>query len=127
MSLVLIVYLIGLLDQLNAVITLAQVLLFFSIPCYCCYYAFKALENGPEQDSVSKPLKSLRSIIISLLAVVSIGVFVPSKDTAHYMLAAFAGEKLVTHEAVTEIGSKSLELLNKIIDEQLDKLEGDLE
>ncbi|WP_298636704.1 hypothetical protein [uncultured Umboniibacter sp.] len=51
----------------------------------------------------------------------SVFILLPSKDTAHLLLAAYVDEQVLVLEEVQEVESKSLDLLNQLLDDQLDE------
>lgn len=63
----------------------------------------------------------LKTMITVPLTISFLSSFIPSQDTAYKMLAAYGVEEIVSNEKVQELGGKSLEVLEKAMDEYLAK------
>lgn len=115
--LVLVIYLIGVLD--NAIfITILSLIVELII--LGCYIFVKALDNSnPFTKSFFKifPAKTTLFLILSV-------VILPKEDTAYKMLAAYgvteAYEVVSESEDVKSIASKSLQLLEKTLDKHIE-------
>ena len=59
------------------------------------------------------PLKLLVCVMLTL------AVLLPTKETAYTMLAAYGVESIVTNDKVQEFGGKSLDVINKAMDNYL--------
>jgi hypothetical protein len=72
-----------------------------------------AVENKPEFYKSLWPLKVFLFVSIPLI------FFIPNKDTAYKMLAAYEVQSIIENPEVQKLGGKSLDVLNKAMDEYL--------
>lgn len=84
--------------------------------------------GGDDDQEAIKYLKLYKSMwpikLVACLLIVY-GILIPSKDTAYKMLAAYGVESIVTNDKVQELGGKSLDVLNKAMDDYLKESETD--
>jgi glucan phosphoethanolaminetransferase (alkaline phosphatase superfamily) len=66
--------------------------------------------------SIYKSMWPLKAFVVIML---TLSTLVPSKETAYKMLAAYGVESLVTNPEVQKLGGKSLDVINKAMDEYL--------
>ena len=66
--------------------------------------------------SIYKSLWPLKTFVMVMCLLSTV---VPDKDTAYKMLAAYGVESIVTNPEVQKLGGKSLDVLNKAMDEYL--------
>ena len=117
MSLVLIIYLVGIAGALQHIFgvfsLITGVSAFFSVMCL-------SLSNRQsEKDTCKKLLKTLipLTVVLALLA----GV-IPSKRTTNMMLAAYGVESISQMEEAKETGSKAFLVLDKYLDKTLEEM-----
>lgn len=81
---------------------------------------------GDDDQEAIKYLKFYKSMwpikLVACLLIVY-GILIHSKDTAYKMLAAYGVESIVTNDKVQELGGKSLDVLNKAMDDYLKESE----
>lgn len=121
MSLVFIVYLLGLLEKLSTSLYVVFIISLAST-------AMCLLIKGIGYDDLSKDTHHTYTTWVKRfisVALVSGGVFtfVPTKEIAYTMLAAYGVEEIVTNERVQELGGKSLDVIEKAMDEFLQEEE----
>ncbi len=85
----------------------------FGLLVVCFAKLICALEKKPEFYKSLWPLKVFLFISIPLL------FLIPTKETAYKMLAAYGVESLVTNPEVQKLGGKSLDVINKAMDDYL--------
>jgi hypothetical protein len=69
-------------------------------------------------------LKAKKLMVLSWICgflLITLSMFIPSKETMHAMLAAEAANEIVKHPEVQKIGGRALDILNK----KLDEMEGE--
>ena len=121
MNLALIVYLIGVLSTeghlfgwgiaLCAFITCIRIVAITNVYGASSSYKEEAKELLNSISKITKP------ILITSVVMVIYGFFMPSKETAYTMLAAYGVETAVTNPNVQRVASKSLEVLESYMDE----------
>lgn len=117
MNLVFIVYLLGLVEKVNVSLGITFGL---SVICAIFLLLLKAITATDVSESTQKGF-TLWAKRVSVTAVVSGVLFtlVPTKEISYVMLAAYGVEEIVTNDRVQELGGKSLDLLEKTLDEYL--------
>lgn len=65
--------------------------------------------------------KTAYTVYAVILFAWGINALIPSKDTAYKMLAAYGVTEIATNERVQELGGKSLEVLEKAMNDYLEK------
>ncbi len=105
MSLALIVYLAEVADKLSALLIITT----------SCLLA-AALAETVAEDKVTTWTKRwlFSGVLCALLA-----VFVPNKETIYVMVAAKTVEDIASSPKVQELGGKSLDVINKVMDDYL--------
>ena len=86
---------------------------------YCAAKAGLILvpENDPDRGTVDKlPAKTIGRVALALILYAWL---IPSKDTAYKMLAAYGVTEIATNDKVKELGGKSLQVLEKAMDEYI--------
>lgn len=73
-------------------------------------------EDREQFMSIYKSLWPLKTFVVVMCVLSTV---VPDKDTAYKMLAAYGIESIVTNPEVQKLGGKSLDVLNKAMDEYL--------
>lgn len=73
-------------------------------------------EGSQKFMSIYRSMWPLKTFVIVMVA---LSVVLPNKDTAYKMLAAYGVESIVTNPEVQKLGGKSLDVLNKAMDEYL--------
>jgi hypothetical protein len=76
-------------------------------------------ENGIFNEVYNTLGKFVKPLLFFVVLSVLINTFTPSKDTAYKMLAAYGVTELVKSEEAQKLGGKSLEVLEKAMDEYL--------
>lgn len=127
MSFALVVYLIGMLDPLKNV-----ALFFFIVGVNACVILAivvmvgedemnTALRRGYKDAEKGEFLRRAPTFLrISAVACISgliLIIVVPSKETAYVMIAASGVETIVSDERVQQLGGKSLDVIEKWLDE----------
>lgn len=99
------------------------VLTFIASSVFYFVYKLSKSEDSPTDDTKQLikfceniPLKTFMFVPFILLF---LGNFIPSKDTAYKMLSAYGVTEIVQNEKVQELGGKSLEVLEKAMNEYL--------
>lgn len=64
------------------------------------------------------PVKTVHVVFITYAL---FSMLTPSKETAYKILAVYAGTQVLQTDAATELGSKSIKVLNKILDEYIEE------
>jgi hypothetical protein len=108
MSLALIVYLASISHSLCGLFGFSGVvlLIIFAVWCASC---------GPG-DTETRPPKSLGVISIVLILLATL---IPNKETIYTMVAAYTVQDIATSPKVQELGGKSLEVIEKVMDDYL--------
>lgn len=108
MSLALIVYLVGISHNLCGLFVFSGVILLTT-------FAFWWVSCG-SGDTETRPPKSMcvASIILILLA-----TLIPNKETLYTMVAAYTVQDIATSPKVQELGGKSIEVIEKMMDDYL--------
>lgn len=70
-------------------------------------------------DSFLLVYQSLWPLKTFVILMIALSVIIPSKDTAYKMLAAYGVESLVSNPEVQKLGGKSLDVINKAMDDYL--------
>ena len=124
MELVFLIYLIevvlGVVRGAQAAVLIA--LLVFVPVALCGLLACGVLE---EENLKSTMKRYVMPIYIWGAGIFFVLSFLPSTDTAYKMVAVYGATELVQMEEVQEIGGKSLEVINKVMDDYLGKIEAD--
>lgn len=119
MELALVIYLIGASAKLSSVAITALCISSFAV-LGVFLTSFSFLEEIRKSEGatalVCKGLRVLGWVCGLCLAVV---VFVPSERTAYTMLAAYGGQSLVESDDFKRVAPKSLQILEKYMDEKL--------
>lgn len=112
MSLALIVYLAGIVKGVCLLLALSGV-------CGLCIYVLWLANYSmeyPIDKSTTTPPKSLlttSAVLLTLLALI------PNKETLYTMVAAHTVQDIATSPKVQELGGKSLEVIEKVMDDYL--------
>lgn len=90
---------------------------------YVYLYIFVGDERESEEAKLTleRSKKGKKYIWIALLLL----VFIPSEKTAYKMLAAYGVQSIVENPKVQELGSKSLQVLEKAMNEYIEKEKSD--
>jgi len=110
MSLALIVYLAGIVKGVCVLFFLTGIIL---LAVYFCWWGAK-LE--PYSDIKTTPPKSLGITGFLLLLITGL---IPDKETLYTMVAAYTVQDIATSPKVQELGGKSLEVIEKVMDDYL--------
>ncbi len=109
MSLALIVYLAGIAEPLKNFLGLfGIVLLIIGVIWW--------LRSKESYEPASPPPKQLLPSGVMLLL---LGILVPNKETIYTMVAAHTVQDIATSPKVQELGGKSLDVINKVMDDYL--------
>ncbi len=109
MSLALIVYLAGIAEPLKDFMGLfGIVLLIIGVIWW--------LRSKESYEPASPPPKQLLPSGVMLLL---LGILVPNKETLYTMVAASTVQDIATSPKVQELGGKSLDVINKVMDDYL--------
>lgn len=107
--LVFIIYLISVIDAVLGVAILG-----IAVIGFIGFLAIPVLElAGDEMAAFYKKLAK------PLILFVLIAVFIPSKQTAYTMLAAYGLQEIAQTEEAKRVGSKSIQVIEKALDEYL--------
>lgn len=87
-----------------------------------CREGERGYDDSQQFLLIYKKLLPVKVLVATLLLY---NIFIPSKDTAYKMLAAYGVESIVTNDKVQELGGKSLDVLNKAMDDYLKESEPD--
>lgn len=121
MNLVFIVYLLGLVEKLNHSL---QVVFVVSIVSTGICLLIKGIDYEDLSKDTHKTYNDWTKRFISIALVSgTLFTFVPTKEMAYTMLAAYGVEEIVTNERVQELGGKSLDVIEKALDEFLQEEE----
>lgn len=110
MSLALIVYLAGVVEGVCVLFRLTGIILLI---VYFCWWGVKL---DPYSDNKTIPPKSLG--ITGFLLLLLTGL-IPNKETLYTMVAASTIQDIATSPKVQELGGKSLEVIEKVMDDYL--------
>ena len=122
MNLAMMIYFIDVIcDRHGVLANLTEILLiiwlFGFIVSICIRLDDNVTKKGREQFmSIYKSLWPLKTFVVVMCVLSTV---VPDKDTAYKMLAAYGVESIVTNPEVQKLGGKSLDVLNKAMDEYL--------
>lgn len=128
MNFAMIVYLIGILAPLNNMLVFIFVSCFIAvvglaIVCLVAEDEFnrkKGWGDGPDESGLQWYRSSFRWLKTCVLLCSVCGiltVFIPSKETAYVMVAAYGVEGIVTDDRVQQLGGKSLDVIEKWLDD----------
>lgn len=127
MSFALIVYLIGMLDPLSN--TAISFLIASAIACTILAIIVMVGEDEMNSNSrrgytdtekaefLRRPLRFLKISAVICISSLILSIVVPSKETAYVMIAASGVETIVSDERVQQLGGKSLDVIEKWLDE----------
>ena len=120
MSLVFVIYLIDVLcGKWEGLGIFMGFFIFFAIVAY----GFRQVEFGHDDDDVArkfwKKTAWMNKAGITFFIILTLVNFIPSKDTAYKMLAAYGVTELATNEHVQQYGTKALKVLDKAMGEYL--------
>lgn len=73
-------------------------------------------ENRQKFMMIYKSFWPLKTFVVMMIL---FSVLLPTKETAYKMLAAYGVESLVTNPEVQKLGGKSLDVINKAMDDYL--------
>jgi hypothetical protein len=77
-------------------------------------------ERSPDSsDGYLKIYHQLWPLKLLVCVMLTLAVLLPTKETAYTMLAAYGVESIVTNDKVQEFGGKSLDVINKAMDNYL--------
>lgn len=110
MSLALIVYLAGIVKGVCVLLFITAV---FLLIIYFCWWGARL---QPYSDTKTNPPKSLAITGFLVLLIVAL---TPNKETLYTMVAAHTVQDIATSPEVQELAGKSLEVINKAMDEYL--------
>ena len=122
MNLAMMIYFIDVIcDRHGVLANITEILLiiwlFGFIVSICIRLDDNVTKKGREQFmSIYKSLWPLKTFVVVMCVLSTV---VPDKDTAYKMLAAYGVESIVTNPEVQKLGGKSLDVLNKAMDEYL--------
>ncbi len=108
MSLALIVYLAEVANNLS---TLLKITAGMGAATLCVAAIFSLIEG--------RIIPGIKSLIISSMACMLFAVFIPTKETIYVMVAAKTVEDIASSPKVQELGGKSLDVINKVMDDYL--------
>ena len=114
MSLAFIIYLAGISSSISAAFAWTVVLLTVGYAIWWILKGFSVIENT--KNPLPKPSKWIP--ILAFVCLVS-SALTPDKQTIYTMIAASTVEDIVSSPKVQELGGKSLEVLNKAMDDYL--------
>lgn len=121
MNLALIVYFIGVLSTEGYLFGwgIALCILIIGIRMVATINIYEASRSHREvaEELLNSISKITKPILITAVVMVIYGFFMPSKETAYTMLAAYGVETAVTNPNVQRVASKSLEVLESYMDE----------
>lgn len=118
MSLVWMIYFIDVLSSEGGLAVIGC--LYFVVLLFFCF-ARVSVSSNSDVAEIKKILKIVNTGTLKTLAVVFIlyGTLVPTKATAYKMLAAYGVTEIAQNESVQNLGGKSLEVLEKAMDDYL--------
>lgn len=117
MDLVLLIYLVDAVAPNIKVISTVGLIVSSLFWGFLLLYAIEGSDQWSERTTLVTKFNGC--VFAVSLALVS---FVPSKDTAYKMLAAYGAQELAEMEEAKEVGGKAYEALNKILDDYLDEV-----
>lgn len=119
-NLILTVYLI---DLLNTISALTKILLVFIVPTTIAMYMFVLIETSNYSEKARNLIKiTFSSKLFKSLWIISIlGLFMPSKQSMYTMLGLHVGNNIVTEVAKSPIYNKAYKVLEKSLDDYLNK------
>ncbi|UDW84606.1 hypothetical protein K7G91_000892 [Pasteurella canis] len=119
MELALLVYLLGLVEDLDILLSRIEVtLVVVLILAFLVYIPAKTTFSYSNDKDLLSIEKIIKITGIALLVSMVIQTFIPSKNTFTMMIGAYAGQKVIEHPKTSELFDKSL----KAIETQLDVL-----
>ena len=129
MDLAIVVYLIGLVDNLSFVSGLFSFisivsLIVFSVACSMAHSNascnYDKLPNANEAKTIEVSKKGIKASLIVLLITTTISIFTPSKTDMYIMTGLVVGEKVLTSEKGNELLDKSYLLLVSKIEKSIE-------
>lgn len=130
MSFAMIVYLIGMLDPIGAIVGfIFGSALFVSVICGIAYInnADDATKKDGEgfyggnysgaREAVALSKRVIKYCIATLSICSFLAIIIPSKETAYVMVAAYGVEGIVLDDRVQQLGGKSLDVIEQWLDE----------
>jgi hypothetical protein len=120
MELALLVYVIGLISPIHAILLTIIFLTggVFSVSLISKLSAFAAYEHESYHAKVNYYLKRSGWI---LLALVLFNTAIPSEKTAYTMVGAYTAQKIATSEKANEVGTKVYTIINQKLDGYIEK------
>lgn len=124
MSLTLMVYLAGVVENISGVLTVILFCLFVSAVVTFLMWVFH-IGSEFKQDVILRQtgLKGLKFSVASFVILSTITSFIPKKETMWLMAGAYYGEKVIESEEFKRINEKVF----KLIDKKLEELVGEEE
>lgn len=123
MNLVWIIYFIETADSVRSIGGIVVSVAISTLVAILWIAIYNAMDKQAEKTLPTfKKLKVFHILIASLLLIL-FSKAIPSKDTGYKMLAAYGATELVQSEEARELGGKSLEVLNKVMDDYLKEIE----
>lgn len=121
-NLILVVYLIDILcnDGMRFIIFVSTIILFV-IALVSKLHQSEAIERGNDELKEYWQNFGFRRYILYGFMVLTLLVGIPSKDTAYKLLAIYGGIEVINNPDVQQLGNKGYKVLNKIMDEYLEK------
>lgn len=134
MSLILVIYLLSLLDPINALVSfIAIISTLTSIITMLWFmedyeYSWNKDADGNFKPHVQK-LLNFRKQVIKIAPVVALSlwfitILIPSQKTAYMMMGAYVGEEIIKSKTADAVANSTTEILgkvNKIINQKLDE------
>jgi hypothetical protein len=121
MSLVFIIYLVGVLPSLGTALCLLG-FIGVSVSAVLLFLSFVFEQEFPEGDTTPEKLRAC-SYPKTFLFIWLLGFLIPEEKVMYTMLAAYGVQEIVTNPKVQELGGKSLDVLEKAMDEYIGKEE----
>ena len=120
MALYILVYLISLLDKLQALTGTALVLSGVGLLLILMYIS---IETDWQPDDLPPFLKRVSKVATAVFVCsFLVTTFLPSKQTAYVLAGLYVGEKVVTNERLNKYMDKALQIVDKELDKKLEEL-----
>ena len=125
MSFVWVIYLISVMEVFSGPLILLSV---FGSAILCCIYGGVTSEyTNCDDEWLERFSKFLKKVVTVNITLVLLVILTPDKETSYAMLAAYGVETIAQTEEVQELAGKSLDVLNKYMDQYLEESSGDTE
>lgn len=114
------IYLAGIVDQVNTVMTLISTLLIVAIFGLICYLLEYETKSKSDAHIVQARWKFCRKLIYSLIICGTIGLLSPNEKTMYAVAGTYGAVRIIQAPESKELFEKSLKAINLKLDEYIE-------